>query len=374
LHRRLAEVVTGARTLDDSLRALHRWVAQDFRYVSLSLGIGGYRPRLPAEVLDTKYGDCKDKATLFIALARQMGVAVYPVLASSSGSADSTMPSASEFDHMIAAVERPGSGYQFVDLTAELAPWGELPPAEQGSFALIVHPDGRGESVVLPQTPVTASKDETLIEGELAPDGTFNGRLVHRATGDHGYNLRFNFANRVDSADLATAARAIATAVFPGAAGDSLRIFDGRDLHAEPRVSIVLRNGRATSHAGASDILTLPIRDFAPTALVSDLEGRGPRRFPIDVEAVSGNGIETQELRVKLPPGWRARLPDNVHTASVFGEYRAEYTQNDRLLRIVREVTGARGVQPPERVGDLLAWLRDMAKDDVRYIVLEHGT
>ncbi|HEU0302591.1 MAG TPA: DUF3857 domain-containing protein, partial [Longimicrobium sp.] len=59
IEARLAEVVRDARTLDDSLRAVHRWVAQDFRYVSLSLGIGGYQPRTPAEVLRTQYGDCK---------------------------------------------------------------------------------------------------------------------------------------------------------------------------------------------------------------------------------------------------------------------------------------------------------------------------
>ena len=85
LEHRLSELVAGAKTLDDSLRAVHRWVAQDFRYVSISLGIGGYQPRLPAAVLETKYGDCKDKATLFIALARRLGVTANPVLLSSSG-------------------------------------------------------------------------------------------------------------------------------------------------------------------------------------------------------------------------------------------------------------------------------------------------
>src|SRR5256712_2252963 len=101
----LGTVVTGARTLDDSLRALHRWVAQDFRYVSLSLGIGGFQPRRPAAVLETRYGDCKDKATLFITLAQRMGVRAYPVLLSSSG-IERDLPSALAFDHMIAAVER----------------------------------------------------------------------------------------------------------------------------------------------------------------------------------------------------------------------------------------------------------------------------
>src|SRR5438132_98915 len=74
LHNILAERVKDARTLDDSLRAVYRWVAQDFRYVSLSLGIGGYLPRLPEQVVQTRYGDCKDKATLFIAMARALGV------------------------------------------------------------------------------------------------------------------------------------------------------------------------------------------------------------------------------------------------------------------------------------------------------------
>src|SRR3954454_23660402 len=71
---KVAEVVKDARTLDDSLRAVHRWVAQDFRYVSLSQRLGVPERRLPAALLQTQYWDCKDKATLFIAVARRMGV------------------------------------------------------------------------------------------------------------------------------------------------------------------------------------------------------------------------------------------------------------------------------------------------------------
>src|SRR5256885_12161055 len=98
LETQLAEHVKDAHTLEDSLRAVHRWVSQDFRYVSLSLGIGGYLPRLPAQVLETRYGDCKDKATLFIALARRMGLRAFPVLLSASGGAASTPPTGPHID------------------------------------------------------------------------------------------------------------------------------------------------------------------------------------------------------------------------------------------------------------------------------------
>src|SRR5438477_7903158 len=129
LETQLAEHVKDAHQLDDSLRAVHRWVSQDFRYVSLSLGIGGYLPRLPAQVLETRYGDCKDKATLFIALARRMGLPAFPVLLSASGGADSTLPTVQQFDHMIAAVDRPAAsgGRIYRDLTSDLTPYGELP-------------------------------------------------------------------------------------------------------------------------------------------------------------------------------------------------------------------------------------------------------
>src|SRR6266550_4584921 len=149
LESQLADHVKDARTLEDSLRAVHRWVSQDFRYVSLSLGIGGYLPRLPAQVLDTRYGDCKDKATLFIALVRRMGIRANPVLLSASGGADSTLPTVQQFDHMIAAVDRPEKlgGRIYLDLTSDLTPYGELPPAEEGSFALVVHDDGKFEEV-----------------------------------------------------------------------------------------------------------------------------------------------------------------------------------------------------------------------------------
>src|SRR6266571_5043454 len=212
----LGAVVTGARTLDDSLRALHRWVAQDFRYVSLSLGIGGFQPRLPAAVLATRYGDCKDKATLFIALARRLGLRAYPVLLSSSGGIARDRPSALAFDHMIAAVERPG-GYLYLDLTSELTPFGSLPPAEQGEFGLMVHPVGSGEEVTFPADSAATNRDVAVLTGDLSPRGVFHGRYVHVAAGDQQYGMRQTFATPFGTTERERITRAAVNMLFPGA-------------------------------------------------------------------------------------------------------------------------------------------------------------
>jgi len=373
LAARLGATVGGSRTLEDSLRAVHRWVAQDFRYVSLALGLGGYQPRTPSDVLATQYGDCKDKATLFIALARRIGVRAWPVLLSSVGGADSTLPSMRQFDHMIAAVELPGrQGYLYLDLTADLTPFGELPLSEQGGFAVVVKDGGRAERVVLPEVPVSDNQSRIRVEGELTADGVFNGRFTRVGTGARQYSLREAFVEQPSADDQAQFMRSLAGSIFDDATGDSLEAFDGRDLRAPVRIAIAVHGGRAVRSAGGVDMLKLPLDNFALSRLANELAARGPRRYPIDVASVSGMAEVDMEFRVLLPEGWRARLPQNVTAASVFGSYRAEYVQEGRQLRVTRHLIGARGVQPPSRMGELIDWIRAMSRDDVPFLVLEH--
>jgi transglutaminase-like putative cysteine protease len=372
LEKKLADLVSGARSWDDSLRAVHRWVAQDIRYVSIALGMGGYQPRAPAAVLETQYGDCKDKATIFVAMVQRMGRRSYPVLLNSTGGVDRGMPSIEQFDHAIAAVEKPGGGYLFVDLTSELTPLGSLPFSEQGEFAIVVHPDGRGEEVTLPKDPPATNLAETVIVGELLANGRVNARYVERALGARQYSLRGLFTSPLDSTKRALLTRALAQNVFTGASGDSLRIFDGKDLSAEPRVEILVRQGQAAKAAGKSAILTLPFPNMSGFAnSAADLESRGERRFPIDVASVLGPVAGVSELRLTLPTGWRAQLPSNVNVSGVYGSYSVEYSQTGRELRVVKRITGADGVQPPEAVSGLIKWMKEMAADDVEYIVLE---
>ena len=374
LEARFGEVAAtaGARTGEDSLRALHRWVAQDFRYVALELGLGGYQPRPAAAVLKTKYGDCKDKATLFIALARHMGLEADPVLLSARGAADSTLPSTAQFDHVIAAV-RTLAGYRYFDLTSDLTPFGELPYGEQGSFALVVRPDGSGEPVTLPLDSAKANRLDQQLVGEVSATGTFTGSYTETASGTEQYLLRGLFGRRYSAEERLELAGVLAGKLVPGASGRSLEAFDGRDLAAAPRVSLALYGARITTRSGGTDILTLPIPEDGFGALIPELEAHVPRKYPIDVDAVVGPVTKRVALEITLPEGWRARLPREITASSPFGSYYASYSQDGRTLRVVRELSGNRGVAPPDQAQALITWLRGVSTDDVRFIVLDHG-
>jgi len=363
-------LVRGARTRDDSIRAVHKWVSQDIRYVAIALGIGGYQPRTPDTVRITGFGDCKDKATLFVASLRHLGIEAYPVLLSSAATARRDMPSIEQFNHEIAAVAT-DTGWQFTDLTAGVVPYGELPLTEQGGFALLVRKDGSSEEVKLPRAGISANRSVTIVTGVVDTTGLFDGVYEEILDGASASGVRGIFFNPLDSAQRSTLANAMARRTFDGADGDSLIAFDGRDLAARARVRVQIRHGRAATPAGATMILQSPLASMSPLATAAkELENHGARRFPIDASRFWGPRVNELHYEIRLPAGWHAALPKNVTASSPFGSYESSYSEVNGVLRLQRKLTGAIGVQPPERVGELTAWMRAVAADDAKFIVL----
>lgn len=363
-------LVRGARTRDDSIRAVHKWVSQDIRYVAIALGIGGYQPRTPDTVRVTGFGDCKDKATLFVASLRHLGIETYPVLLSSNATARRDLPSIEQFNHEIAAVAT-GNGWQFVDLTAGVVPYGELPLGEQGGFALLVRKDGSSEEVTLPRAPITDNRSVTVVSGVLDTAGMFDGVHEEILDGVAAAGLRMLFFNPLDSAQRSNLANAVARRTFEGADGDSLVGFDGRDLAARARMRVQIRHGRAATLAGTTMILQSPLGSMASLATAAkELESHGTRRFPIDAGRFWGPRSTETRFEIRLPPGWHASLPKNVSASSPFASYESRYSEENGVLRLERKITGATGVYPPDRLGELTTWMRAVAADDVKFIVL----
>jgi transglutaminase-like putative cysteine protease len=364
------QIVAHATTLDDSLRAVHRWVAQDVRYVSISLGIGGYQPRTPATVLATGFGDCKDKATLFVAALSTIGVEAYPVLLSAGGRPDRALPTVNAFDHEIAAIKRP-SGYEYVDLTSDLSRLGTLPSNDASQFGLLVHPDGTTEEVTTPPDPSDSNATLTQLVGTLSPTGIFNGRLSVSGSGASELSMRGSFRLRMDSTQRAALMRKVASTAFPNAKGDSLVVFDGKDLHAVAHVSLMIRDGQAAQPSGDSYVLAITGAGNLWNKVADELESRPARRMPIDAAAIMGAVANIAETRITLPEGWHARLPPSVTAESDFGYYQSLYRQEGRDLIIAGHAHGKKGIYPKSRIADLIAWMRDIGRDHTTFIVID---
>lgn len=96
-----------------------RFVQDEVRYFSISLGESSHRPKPPAQTLAERLGDCKDKAQLLNALLRELGFDARPALVSiqRNRAAMDQLPSPGVFDHVITRVEFDGKAW-FIDGTA----------------------------------------------------------------------------------------------------------------------------------------------------------------------------------------------------------------------------------------------------------------
>ncbi len=104
-----------ARSKDPKVRAAAALalVEDKTRYFYVGTNDGGYVPSDADETWRRRFGDCKAKTALLLALLKELGVAAQPALVSTSrgDGLDQTLPSLTWFDHVIVRAEIGGKVY-----------------------------------------------------------------------------------------------------------------------------------------------------------------------------------------------------------------------------------------------------------------------
>jgi transglutaminase-like putative cysteine protease len=105
--------------LDARVDRAVRFVQDEVRYLGLEMGPSSHQPHPPAQTLERRFGDCKDKSALLVAILHRLGVSAWPALVSTRArqALDQRLPSLFAFDHVIVAI-RMGAALLFVDATA----------------------------------------------------------------------------------------------------------------------------------------------------------------------------------------------------------------------------------------------------------------
>lgn len=131
--RREASRIAAAqpRPLDRASAAL-QLVQRDVRYVYVGLNSGNLTPASADETWQRRYGDCKGKTALLLALLHELGIEAEPVLVNSSGADDGFdqhLPIPQFFDHVLVRARIDGTTF-WLD--------GTLPPVAPPSARPII--------------------------------------------------------------------------------------------------------------------------------------------------------------------------------------------------------------------------------------------
>ncbi|MEZ5796010.1 MAG: transglutaminase domain-containing protein, partial [Paracoccaceae bacterium] len=271
-----------AASPDPGARAIAalRLVQDELRYVSLSVGAGGYLARPPQEVIAGGFGDCKDKALLLVVMLRQLGIAATVALTDlDAGHAlDREPPLIGAFDHAIVRITLAGQVH-YVDPTAS---------HQGGDFATATPPD---YGFALP----LAGPDQTALEPLPAPPEQSWSTDVTEAFsfGKDGVLLEVRSVYRGGAADGMR--QRWATTPASRITEDYLEFYQGRYPGLILRQEMQMTDDRAQNRLEMVERYRLPRSDLEGTALeksfpvaaedfASNLPDRvkAPRRAPLD--------------------------------------------------------------------------------------------
>jgi len=165
--------IVGDRMGLEAARAIHRWVCRNISYVKLDLHpMDDWVPSPASQVLETRYGDCKDKYVLLASLLASRGIAVEPVPVNLGCSFQPlALPSPLQFDHCMAYLPELGL---YSDPTDPFHDLGELALTLTDKFMVHATETGR-----VGRTSVGAAEGnryEARHTASLGADGIFTGR------------------------------------------------------------------------------------------------------------------------------------------------------------------------------------------------------
>ncbi len=356
------ELIQGRENELDKIQSLYDYVSKNIRYVSLSFGLGRYQPHSAADVFANQYGDCKDKHTLLAAMLQAANISSDAVLIPFSRDLDTSMPSPSQFDHVITAVPTE-HGLIWMDSTAEVAPFRLLSAALRNKSALLVPPNGDGKIVETPIDPPFRSTQRVEIDAEVSDLGKLSAKLRYFIRGDNELALRIAF-RRAPQAQWQELGQTIAA--LDGIHGDvtAVKPSDPADTTNPFELDLDFSQANFLDWSSKKTKVNVPLLMIGMPDAPQDAAEPIHLGSPLDI---------TMTLKLKLPSNFTAQAPVSVAIERDYAAFKSSYRFESHTLVAERTLTFKKRELPASRLGDYLAFTRAVESDEAQVLVAENS-
>jgi tetratricopeptide (TPR) repeat protein/transglutaminase-like putative cysteine protease len=376
--RPLVEKAIGRETDRDTIiERLLASLRSQIRYTGVEFGKGAIVPRSSRETLARRYGDCKDQATLLVAMLRVADIRAHVALLRTGRYSDvaPSLPGLGDFDHAIVYV--PGDRPMWIDPSARCAPAGYLPLVDQDRWAMLASPETR-ELIPTQRMDYKTNVGEQVFE--LYPVEHGKGRIHATVTcgGSCAEDLREDYASLGIKA-LRKRWKDYLKDQFHAQASPRLEFSSPLDLSKPFRVTADVPDARIGQFDEATATITLQ-----PDGLFQRLPGlfRGVESDEEDSSPSHAGGSQPDErkgpmllpephirqlqYRITLPAGFTPKaLPESSlkqHGPATIRQ-RYEMSGDNVIVATFRLDTGP-GRFTAEEVEDLRQAIAELAKDE----------
>lgn len=191
----IIELTKNADSDIEKARIVYQYMQDKTRYISVQIGIGGWKPMLAKDVERLGYADCKGLTNYTKALLKEVGVdSHYAVIYGGREltSIDKDF-SATEGNHVVLCIPREDENI-WLECTSQTNPFGFIASFTDDRDALLVTPEG-GKIVHTTTYSTEDNLQTTKAKVKLSPDGAIKGDVTITTKG-YQYALHEGIQNK----------------------------------------------------------------------------------------------------------------------------------------------------------------------------------
>ena len=352
-------LTANAKTDREKINILYKYLQSNTRYVSIQLGIGGFKPMAAERVAAVNYGDCKALSNYMKALLEVAGIkSNLVVLGHDMPSMNPDYSSFNQANHMILCVPTQ-KDTTWLECTSQYIPMGFLGNSTSAKLVLLVTEDG-GKLV---RTPVYKPEDNfqnRYAKVLLSPEGSAE-ISINTDYGSCQYedNLGMTLMEPTDQRkkllnNLGIPNMEIISASFKQPDKDVPRI--------EERIA--LKGSELMSSGGDKLFLTLNMLNRKESVPRKIENRQTPFSLPYGFK-------DTDEITYVLPKGYKAEfVPKDIVLESEFGKYTANAVLKDNTIIYTRTQQINSKKYPPAKYNDLVDFYKKIYLADKQKAVL----
>lgn len=355
----IAKIIGNTTDIKEKVRIIYHFLQNKTRYVSIQLGIGGWRPFDASVVDEVSYGDCKALSNYMVSLLKAVDIESFYTLI---GNGDQKIkfpdfPSMGQANHVIVCVPIE-TDTVWLECTNQEYPFGYIGKSNSGRFALLITETG-GKLV---KTPYPEKERNTQIrKAEVLLDAQGNATINITTTFD---GLQFSNRNFLLSDGKEEQKKwYLKSLPFNSPQLNSMEINAGMEEDEDPEICEKL-NLYVPKNAAVSGN-----RIFIKPNIMNSFSNPPPklenRKSNLELDFAF---TDVDTIKFRIPEGYIPEsVPENVILNAEFGHYlsKTEFTVNELIY--IRRLEMNSGEWPSHKYEDFrnfytAIWKADQAK------------
>lgn len=342
-------------------KIIYKYLQEKSRYVSIQVGIGGWKPMLASDVDRLGYGDCKALTNYTRALLDVVGVPSYNTLiygGSSKVSLDSDFMFL-EVNHMILCIPD-NDKYIFLECTSQDAPFGYQANFTDDRKALIIKPDG-GEIVRTKNYDDLGNSQKSLGTYRISENGNLNGEIEINSGGTQYDNKER--IEKLQPTDKDMHYKEYWSNIN-NLKMEKVSLLNDKDkIQFKEDIQISANNYGSIS----GNKMIFVVNAYNPNS--NQIKRVRNRKNPFEIQR---GFVDTDEIAIELPKGFTIEfLPNAFELKGKFGEYKTEIIKNDNNnLVYKRRLLINKGLYLNSDYDDYRLFIEQISRNDNAKIIL----